>query len=103
MDARQVRNRVQNTNITGYLRKSSHWFRTYLVILIIWQFRSQFLTHQQTRLIRPGSSHIPHGVTTTSQNKSRHVEALNEIDTVGMAAHAYIETTQPVSLQTNDT
>lgn len=73
---------------------------TYVVIFAIRQHRVHLDPDKTTSLVGPSPGDIAHRVATSTEHKSWQVEFANEVDAVGMAAHAQIEATQAITRQT---
>jgi len=55
------------------------------------------LPHQKAGLISPCTGDVTHGVATPTENEDREIEAFDEIDAVGVATHAEVETAKSVA------
>jgi hypothetical protein len=70
---------------------------TYLIVIIVGKVRAHLLIDQLPSFVSPSSSNVAHGITTASKNESGEIEALDELDTVGMASHGQVKTTKTIS------
>jgi hypothetical protein len=72
----------------------------YLIVVVIWQFRFEALSHKDTGLVSPSSGNVTHSIATAAKNQGRQIKALDEVDAVGMSSHAQIEAAKTITRQT---
>lgn len=80
-------------------RSVQNFGELYLVVVIVRQVGAQAVSDQDTCLESPGTRNVAHRVTTTAKDHGGKIKAFNEVDTIGMAAHTQIETTQAIARQ----
>jgi hypothetical protein len=72
---------------------------TYFVVFIVGHGLVKLLSDQAASLVGPGAGNIAHSIATATKDEGGQAEALDVVDTVGVALHAEVEASKSIAGQ----